>query len=97
MLGIALSVAVLIIVMAVVNGFETELEQRILSVVPDARLYGWRNGEGNSPVADWQSLVARAEERPDVLAAAPFVEGAALLQVRLHAAPCPCAERTIRG
>jgi len=78
MLGIALSVAVLIIVMAVINGFESELERRILSVVPDATLYGY-GADGKEPVSDWQGLGEAALERDDVLAFAPFVEGAGLV------------------
>jgi lipoprotein-releasing system permease protein len=80
MLGVALAVAVLIIVMAVVNGFESELERRILSVSPDARIYGHANG-GSAPVDDWQALRALALERDDVTGAAPFVEGQGLVHV----------------
>lgn len=74
MLGVALAVAVLIVVMAVVNGFETELEQRILSVTPDAWLIGY-DGRGEAPVENWPVLRDAALERDDVVAAAPFVEG----------------------
>jgi lipoprotein-releasing system permease protein len=77
MFGIALSVGVLIIVMAVINGFESELERRILSVVPDARLTGYANG-GEVTLRDWQTLRELALEREDVVAASPFVEGAAI-------------------
>lgn len=80
MLGIALSVAVLIIVMAVINGFETELERRILRVTPDAWLYGF-DGQGEAPLDDWQTLRDMALERIDVEAAAPFVEGQGMLVV----------------
>lgn len=78
MLGIALSVAVLIVVMSVINGFESELERRILSMVPNAMLYGYQDGF-EAPVEDWPLLRSRALERADVLAAAPFVDGNALL------------------
>ena len=79
MLGVALAVAVLIIVMSVINGFETELERRILSVSPDARLIGYDDGT-EVPVDDWVSLRNLALARDDVLAAAPFVEGQGLVQ-----------------
>jgi len=78
MLGIALAVAVLIIVMAVINGFETELERRILSVSPDARLFGY-DGRAEAPVNDWEALRAAALAREDVEAAAPFVEGQGMI------------------
>jgi lipoprotein-releasing system permease protein len=80
MLGIALAAAVLIIVMAVINGFETELERRILSVSPDARLFGYDTvAQAEAPVDDWQALREAALERADVEAAAPFVEGQGML------------------
>jgi lipoprotein-releasing system permease protein len=80
MLGIALAVGVLIIVMAVINGFETELEQRILSVSPDARLFGYADG-AEAPLENWEELRLAALERDDILAATPFVEGPGLLNV----------------
>lgn len=78
MLGIALAVAVLIIVMAVINGFESELERRILSVSADARLFG-HDGRVEVPVDNWPELRAAALGRDDVEAAAPFVEGQAMI------------------
>ena len=91
MLGVALAVGLLIIVMAVVNGFETELERRILSVSPDAQVYGHADGAQVS-LEDWNALKDAALERDDVLAAAPFVEGHGLLRIgeRLQAV-------TVRG
>ncbi len=73
MLGIGLAVAVLIVVLSVMNGFEHTLEQKILGFTADAAVYGY-----DAPLADWQALRRRALARPDVTAAAPFVEGKAL-------------------
>ena len=70
MIGIGLAVAVLIVVLSVMNGFEHELQQRILGMVSDATIGGY-----DGPLEDWQTLRARALQRPDVSAAAPFVEG----------------------
>lgn len=80
MLGVALAVGVLIIVMAVVNGFETELERRILSVTPDAWLMGY-DGRAEGPVENWPQLREAALARDDIEAAAPFVEGQGMLLV----------------
>ncbi|HUF73114.1 MAG TPA: lipoprotein-releasing ABC transporter permease subunit [Gammaproteobacteria bacterium] len=80
MLGVALAVGVLIIVMAIVNGFETELERRILSVTPDAWLMGY-DGRAEAPVDNWPELREAALERDDIEAAAPFVEGQGMLIV----------------
>jgi lipoprotein-releasing system permease protein len=69
MIGVGLAVAVLIVVLSVMNGFEHELQARILSVVSHASLIG------EEPLADWQAVREEALKRPDVVAAAPYVEG----------------------
>ena len=73
MIGIALAVAVLIVVLSVMNGFEYELQRRILGMVSDASIVGY---EG--PLEDWADLRARVLARGDVEAAAPYVEGQAM-------------------
>jgi lipoprotein-releasing system permease protein len=75
MVGIALAVAVLIVVLSVMNGFEYELKQRILGMVSDASITGY---EG--PLADWQEARERVLARGDVEAVAPYVEGQAMAQ-----------------
>jgi lipoprotein-releasing system permease protein len=74
MIGIALAVAVLIVVLSVMNGFEYELQRRILGMVSDASITG---AEG-SPLPDWQALRELVLTRDDVEAAAPYVEGQAM-------------------
>ena len=69
MIGIALAVAVLIVVLSVMNGFEYELQRRILGMVSDASITGY---EG--PLADWQELRERVLARGDIEAVAPYVE-----------------------
>ena len=56
MVGIALGVAVLIIVLSVMNGFGTELRNRILGVASHMQVMGI-----NSPLSDWQNVVAQAK------------------------------------
>ena len=73
MIGIGLAVAVLIIVLSVMNGFEYELQRRILGMVSDASITGL---EG--PLTDWRALRELVLERDDVEAAAPYVEGQAM-------------------
>lgn len=74
MLGIAIAVAVLIIVMSVVNGFERELKDRLLAMTSHASIEGM-DGELTSAA----SLTDIAMKNPRVNAVAPFVEGKALL------------------
>jgi lipoprotein-releasing system permease protein len=73
MLGVAIGVAVLIVVLSVMNGFETELRSRILSVTSHATVTAFGAG-----LEDWQALRERALANPEVEAVAPYVEGEAL-------------------
>jgi len=72
--GIALGVAVLIVVLSVMNGFQTEVRTRILGVASHLVLTG-----PGSQLADWHSVVRTATEHPRVMAAAPFVQAQAML------------------
>jgi lipoprotein-releasing system permease protein len=75
MLGIALGVAALIIVLSVMNGFQKEVRDRMLSVVAHVELVQPR-GEA---LADWRALATQAKRNPQVLGAAPFIAAQALL------------------
>lgn len=74
MLGIAIAVAVLIVVLSVVNGFERELKDRLLAMSGHASI---EHGDGR--LADWQIWAGIAEAQPEVAAAAPFINGQGLL------------------
>ena len=73
MVGIGLAVAVLVIVLSVMNGFESELQQRILSIVSHATVSGV-----DEILEDWPVVRERALARPDVTGAAPYVDGQGL-------------------
>lgn len=64
--GLALGVAVLITVLSVMNGFDQELKNRILGMMPQASLQAYQ------PFNNWQKVVKYAEKDPRVVAAAPF-------------------------
>ncbi|MGO1233662.1 MAG: lipoprotein-releasing ABC transporter permease subunit [Marinobacter sp.] len=70
MIGLMLGVAVLIIVLSVMNGFDRELKQRILGMVPHATIQG-----ANGPLDDWQRIDELVQNHPRVEAAAPFIQG----------------------
>jgi lipoprotein-releasing system permease protein len=76
-LGVALGVAVLIVVLSVMNGFETELRTRILSMTAHASLESFGDGLEN-----WEEVRAAVEEDVDVRAAAPYIQGEAMLLLR---------------
>ncbi|MCE9678392.1 lipoprotein-releasing ABC transporter permease subunit LolE [Shewanella sp. AS1] len=73
--GIALGVAVLITVLSAMNGFEKELEQRLLGVVPHGELTGV-----NEPIYNWQRIAADAQQISGIRATAPFVRLQGLIQ-----------------
>jgi lipoprotein-releasing system permease protein len=74
MLGIAIAVAVLIVVLSVVNGFERELRERLLAMSAHATIE-----DPGGQITNWTSKVSRAVVNPRVAAAAPYVEGQGLL------------------
>lgn len=76
MLGLMLGVAVLILVLSVMNGFDRELRNRILGMVPHANIMAY---EG---VKDWPELAQTLNAHPQVLASAPFVQFQGMLTSR---------------
>ena len=77
--GIALGVAVLIVGLSAMNGFERELNQRVLSVVPHAELYSY-NGNENVPIQAGERLEKLVSENPNVSAVSPFVSFTGLIE-----------------
>jgi lipoprotein-releasing system permease protein len=82
MIGIAVGVWALIVVLSVMNGFQKEVRTRILGVVSHVQLSG-----PNNVLADWRAVAETAKKHPRVVAAAPFVQGQAMLS----------AGRAVRG
>ncbi|MBS0612437.1 MAG: lipoprotein-releasing ABC transporter permease subunit [Proteobacteria bacterium] len=74
MAGLAVGVAVLIVVLSVMNGFEEELRSRILSLTAHATVSGLQGR-----IADWRPKLARAAHFPGVAAAAPYIEEQGML------------------
>src|ERR1700722_19285791 len=79
--GLAVGVAVLIVVLSVMNGFGRELRTRILSVTSHATLTGL-----DGALADWQADRAAALRQPGVLAAVPYIDEQAMLSHGQHIA-----------
>ena len=75
MLGIALGVAALIIVLSVMNGFQKEVRDRMLSVVAHVEIYA----ADGAALPDWRATADAARRNPQVLGAAPFVAAQALI------------------
>lgn len=78
MAGIALGVAALIVVLSVMNGFQKEVRDRMLSVLPHIELY--IPGAAPERVLErWQEFASAAEKNPEVKAGAPFVAAQGML------------------
>ncbi|MFN7849461.1 MAG: ABC transporter permease, partial [Burkholderiales bacterium] len=74
MLGITIGVAALIIVLSVMNGFQKEVRDRMLSVLSHIEIVDARGA-----MQDWNQTAQRAKQNSRVLAAAPYVSGQAML------------------
>ncbi|HQD84498.1 MAG TPA: ABC transporter permease, partial [Quisquiliibacterium sp.] len=72
--GIALGVAALITVLSVMNGFQKEVRDRMLSVLSHIEVLA-----GRTPMTDPDTVIAQARRTPHVIAGAPFVAGQAML------------------
>mgnify|MGYP001299717139 FL=1 len=70
--GLSIGVASLIIVMSVMNGFEKELQNRILGVVPHAVIYS------DEPIGNYESLIKDIKKNENVLEAVPYISFQAL-------------------
>jgi lipoprotein-releasing system permease protein len=73
MAGIALGVMALIVVLSVMNGFQHEVRDRMLSVLPHIEIQS-----ESGTLSDWRAVAQRASLDPEVLAAAPVLEAQAM-------------------
>jgi lipoprotein-releasing system permease protein len=76
LLGVAVGVAALITVLSVMNGFESELRTRLLSLSAHATL----SEAGGAPIHDWQARIAQLRGSPGLQGAAPFLDTDAMLK-----------------
>jgi lipoprotein-releasing system permease protein len=74
-IGIALGVMVLIIVLSAMNGFERALAQHLLSVIPHGELTAI-----DTPIEKWQKHIAKIQQHPQVIAAAPVIKLTGMMQ-----------------
>ncbi|KIU35513.1 lipoprotein-releasing ABC transporter permease subunit LolE [Atlantibacter hermannii] len=73
--GIALGVAVLIMGLSAMNGFERELNNRILAVVPHGEIE-----PVDQPWKGWPDVLTRVEKVPGIEAAAPYINFTGLIE-----------------
>ena len=80
--GIAIGVMALIVVSSVMNGFEAQLKDRILGVVPHGVVT-----TSSGQLSDWQQYETVVTKLPHVQAAAPFITTEGMVQSPGNLAP----------
>src|SRR3954465_8121231 len=76
--GLVIGVALLIVVMSVMNGFDRELREKILGIMPQGAVYQ-RDG-----IEHYPQLITQLKEDKRIIAAAPFVQIQGLLSYQKH-------------
>jgi lipoprotein-releasing system permease protein len=74
MIGIALGVMALIVVLSVMNGFVSQVRDRMLSVVSHVEVFAQ-----NGAIPDWRAVEQTVRRNPAVIGAAPYINAQALL------------------
>ncbi len=74
-IGIGLGVMVLIVVLSAMNGFERELANKLLSIVPHGEIISVEQ-----PLNHWQKDIMQAQQNNDVIAAAPIIKMTGMMQ-----------------
>ena len=70
-LGVAIGVAALIVVLAVMSGFDKDLKEKIIGNYSHIVI------EKDSPIEDWPKLKAQVDKIKHISASAPFIQGQA--------------------
>jgi lipoprotein-releasing system permease protein len=78
LVGVCVGVAALIVILSVMNGFEDELRDRLLSLGAHARVVASANSGATTSAQDWQRVRQIVSSVPEVLAVAPYIELQAL-------------------
>ena len=79
--GLVIGVALLILVMSIMNGFDKELRENILGVMPQAMVYH------RHAIDRPEQLISQLQQHPRVIAASPFVQLQGLLSYQKQVAP----------
>ena len=74
MIGIALGVWALIVVLSVMNGFVSQVRDRMLSVVSHVEVFA-----SNGALSDWRAVEQTVRRNPAVVGVAPYINAQALL------------------
>jgi lipoprotein-releasing system permease protein len=86
LVGMALGTLALIVVLSVMNGFDREIKQRILSVVPHGFI------DELPALQDWEGLSSEISTTPHLVASAPYISGYAMLSSSVERRTSPNCE-----
>ena len=75
--GLAVGIAILITVLSVMNGFDREVRENILGILPHATI----TAQDREPLERWQVIQQGLDAHPAVLASAPLIEATGVLAV----------------
>lgn len=101
LLGLSLGVFALIVVISVMNGFERELQSRLLSLLPHAQLVmsdqPGSTERSSAPANDWRSINNWLLKQEHIIGAAPYVESTVMLSAnqRFHSATMTAIDYTM--
>lgn len=82
--GIALGMMTMIVVLSVMNGFQSQVRQRNLAMAYDLSI---RNSDPQGTVENWEDHYEKIRTLPNIIAAAPFNNGEGLLAANGEFAP----------
>ena len=68
--GLALGLAILVIVLSVMNGFDKEMRQSVLGIVPHITI----GTEGNFNETEWQEVRSTIQQNPEVVSVSPVIQ-----------------------
>jgi len=74
--GLSLGVAALVIVLSVMNGFERELQTRVLGVVPQLVI------RSNDNIENYEEIISKFSDSKNVLSASPYIETQGLMSAK---------------
>ncbi len=77
MLGLMLGVAALIVVLSVMNGFDRELKDRILGMVPHGTISDY-----GKPLENWQAVAEKVNQQAGIVGTAPYIQAQGMLTNR---------------
>ena len=77
-LGIGLGCFVLIVLLSIMNGFERELKDRLLALIPHGELYA----VDNNGIRQWQRYAAQLNQDPNFKQVEPYTKITGMLQVK---------------